>query len=266
MPDRPLAAVGRPGVSRRPALAFLRRHRFALAIGGLIALLAVIVQQVLDYGYLVDLDYHVHELRLDLRYPQLYDPMFYLVMIGQRGPAAMVTGTIAVMLAWRFRTWRPILVLGGTLLALNLAVGGGKLYTARLKPAEGTADIFAGGIIFPSGHAANVVITWGIAVYLLGAYGVVRRRWIGTSIAAGASLIVGVGSIYLDTHWLSDILAGWAVGAIILMVAIRLDRRVTMSRIRELLRPSDDELARRGHDDVAAGQDGDRVRSGGGGR
>lgn len=266
MQDRPLAAVGRPGASRWRTVAFLRRHRFALTVGGLIASLAVIVQQVLDYGYLVDLDYHVHELRLDLRYPHLYDPLYYLVMIGQRGPAAMVTGTIAVMLAWRFRTWRPVLVLGGALLALNLVVGGGKLYTARLKPAEGTAEIFANGIIFPSGHAANVVITWGIAVYLLSAYGVVRRRWIGTAIAAAASFIVGVASIYLDTHWLSDILAGWAVGAIILMVAIRLDRRVTVSRVRELFRPSGEEIPTRGRDDVAAGQDRDRVRSGGGGR
>jgi membrane-associated phospholipid phosphatase len=43
-------------------------------------------------------------------------------------------------------------------------------------------------------------------------------------------LIVGIGSIYLDTHWVTDILSGWLSGIAILMVTIALDRHYTVSR------------------------------------
>jgi membrane-associated phospholipid phosphatase len=36
--------------------------------------------------------------------------------------------------------------------------------------------------------------------------------------------MVGVTSIYLDTHWMTDILAGWLAGAAILMVTVWLDQ------------------------------------------
>ncbi len=201
------------------------RHRFAVTFTVALIALTWIVEQVLVSGSLVTFDYTVHYLRLDLRYPQIYTAMFYLVMIGQRGPTAIPALVVTVLLAWRQRSWRPLVLFGGSLLALNLLVAAGKFATARLKPADSSAALFNGGTIFPSGHASNVVLTWGIVAYLLVRYGPVRRVRAGAIATAVASVVVGVASIYLDTHWVSDILAGWLTGLVILMTAIALDRR-----------------------------------------
>jgi len=207
------------------------RHRFAITLTSVLLALTAITQQVLVMGPLVSGDYAVHNLRIDLRYPQFYDAMLYLVMVGQRGPTAIPAIVLAVALAVRARTWRPVLLLGFALLALNCAVGLVKLSVARALPADNTAAVFVNnGIIYPSGHASNVIVTWGIATYLLVRYGPMKRYEIGVVVTATASLIVGIGSIYLDTHWVSDILAGWLSGIAILMITVALDRRFPVVR------------------------------------
>jgi membrane-associated phospholipid phosphatase len=211
-------------ISHRVLHAVIQR-RFAITLTFVVIALSVTTQQVLVMGPLVSADYAIHNLRFDLRYPQYYDAMLYLVMVGQRGPTAIPVIVIAVVLARRLRSWRPVLLLGFALLALNGIVGLAKISIARALPSDNTAAVFVGnGIIFPSGHASNVVVTWGIASYLLTRYGPIKRYDVGVAITVMASLMVGVTSIYLDTHWLTDILAGWLAGTAILMVTVWLDQ------------------------------------------
>lgn len=226
------------GVRRsvRSAGTWLTRNRWLIAFAVVAGATVFVIEQVLVSGTLVDFDYYVHYLRLDQRYPSVYNPIFYLVMLGQRGPTAIPAFVVACILAWRRRSWRPALALGLSLLTLNLIVGVGKLWTARLKPSDNSTALFSGGIIFPSGHASNVVVTWGVVAYLLVRYGPLRKYWPGALVTTIATLIVGLSSIYLDTHWVSDILAGWLLGLAIVMATVWLDRRVPAGWSRRLRR------------------------------
>lgn len=71
-----------------------------------------------------------------------------------------------------------------------------------------------GGDIFPSGHTANAVVTWGILAYLASTPR--ARRWL-SAVSAVVSLGVGLTTVYLGTHWLSDVVLGWAAGLLVLL-------------------------------------------------
>ncbi len=71
-----------------------------------------------------------------------------------------------------------------------------------------------GGDIFPSGHTANAVVTW--ESWLIPASTPRARRWLSAP-SAVTSLGVGLTTVYLGTHWLSDVLLGWAAGLLILL-------------------------------------------------
>lgn len=84
----------------------------------------------------------------------------------------------------------------------------------RLRPDLAFADHAAWGMSFPSGHASMSAIVF----LTLGALMAdTRSRWIERvfilAIASGATFLVGVSRVALGVHWVTDVLAGWALGA-----------------------------------------------------
>jgi PAP2 superfamily protein len=104
------------------------------------------------------------------------------------------------------------------LLLLNVSVGAVKLSTQREGPhyanVIGSNEMWLNGDIFPSGHTANAVVTWGILAYLATSPG--ARRGLSV-IAAVFSLTIGATTVYLGTHWVSDVLLGWVAGLLVLL-------------------------------------------------
>lgn len=70
---------------------------------------------------------------------------------------------------------------------------------------------------YPGGHAVNTIVWYGVllllATALLRAYGKPDLpRWLWLTIRIGAPVIVTVVTVYLSFHWLTDSLAGLALG------------------------------------------------------
>lgn len=195
----------------------MSRHRIAL-FGGTLAFYLAIVFAVLIGSWLVTLDWKVMLFRPYQQWPGIHAFLDYYVVLGQRGPTAVMVACWLGWRSWRQHTLRPLLTLGASLLLLNLTVGAVKLGLGRLGPHYatqiGSAELFAGGDIFPSGHTANAVVTWGILAYL--ATTPRARRYL-SALSAVVSLGVGLTTVYLGTHWLSDVLLGWAAGLLILL-------------------------------------------------
>ncbi|GGT75479.1 phosphatase PAP2 family protein [Streptomyces lateritius] len=195
----------------------MTRTRLAL-FGGTLAFYLAIVVAVLLSTWLVTLDWKIMLFRPYQQWPELHAFLDYYVVLGQRGPTAVMVAAWLGWRSWRQHTLRPLLTLGAALLLLNVTVGAVKLGLGRLGPHYatqiGSAELFAGGDIFPSGHTANAVVTWGILAYL--ATTPRARRYL-SALSAVVALGVGLTTVYLGTHWLSDVLLGWAAGLLILL-------------------------------------------------
>ncbi|MCX5413529.1 phosphatase PAP2 family protein [Streptomyces sp. NBC_00059] len=209
----------------------MSRHRIAL-FGGTLAFYVAIVVAVLVSSWLVALDWKVMLFRPYQQWPELHAFLDYYVVLGQRGPTAVMVASWLGWRSWRQHTLRPLLTLGASLLLLNLSVGAVKLGLGRLGPHYatqiGSAELFAGGDIFPSGHTANAVVTWGILAYL--ATTPRARRYL-SALSAFVSLGVGLTTVYIGTHWLSDVLLGWAAGLLILLALPWFEPLITRAEV-----------------------------------
>ncbi|WP_329035990.1 phosphatase PAP2 family protein [Streptomyces sp. NBC_00178] len=209
----------------------MSRHRIAL-FGGTLAFYVAIVFAVLVSSWLVALDWKVMLFRPYQQWPGLHAFLDYYVVLGQRGPTAVMVAAWLGWRSWRQHTLRPLLTLGTSLLLLNVTVGAVKLGLGRLGPHYateiGSAELFAGGDIFPSGHTANAVVTWGILAYL--ATTPRARRYL-SAVSAFVSLGVGLTTVYIGTHWLSDVLLGWAAGLLILLALPWFEPLITRTEV-----------------------------------
>lgn len=215
-----------------------RPRRFPWSLAVLLVLLGVSIQQVLMHGPLLQIDQAAHDqlggglpcwnhgAAVQTHWSSMWLGLKVLEMFGARGPTAIFVAACAGMIGWHMRSWRPLVVLGAGLFALNGLVGATKLFTERPKPCNGIDYLFVHGEAFPSGHGANVVVTWGILVYLLIAYAGWRHRATLWTVFTLVCVGVAFASVCLDTHWTSDLIAGWLTGGVILRAVVLIDTHV----------------------------------------
>ena len=148
--------------------------------------------------------------------------------LGLRGLTATVLLIAAAFIAYKFKTWRPLNLAFLSVVLLNLVVGGFKLMLGRTKPRDGFDLLHAGGMSFPSGHASNAVLSWGILAYIIYRYARVDRYQgrLATAGVVAISLTVCIVSLIRRTHWFSDLLGGLFIGSALLVAVIAIDRYV----------------------------------------
>ena len=188
----------------------------------------VVTQQVLTNGTLVAYDKEINSQPK----PQFEGLAGFILRrlddLGLRSLTATVLLIAASYIAYKFKTWRPLNLAMISLLSLNLVVGSFKIVLGRTKPRDGFDLLHAGGMSYPSGHASNEVLSWGILAYLIYRYAKVDR-YQGRLASAGVVLIsitVCVVSLIRHTHWFSDLLGGLFVGSALLVAVIAIDRYV----------------------------------------
>lgn len=198
----------------------LPRWRGLLAAASVLgALYVVLLTAVVLRSPVVRLDEAVLRWAPMAHWPWLDDPLNVWVLLGQRAVCLAIAAVWLGIRAVRTGDPRPLLTLGLATLLLNVSVGLVKTVLARQGPLElgaaalrtGGSAVFDGGTIFPSGHTANAVVTWGLLAMLA------RRRRLAGVLAATVAGTVGLTTIYLGTHWVSDVVAGWLAGGLVLL-------------------------------------------------
>jgi membrane-associated phospholipid phosphatase len=187
---------------------------FTVAAGALAAwAFGGLTQDVVSHDDTVLADPHVTAWVIAHRIGWLTSTLHVLTWLGSTAviiPAGLVTGLYFVL---RHRDWRPLALLtaavAGAVGLYNIV----KPLVGRLRPPAADWIGHYTGAAFPSGHATQSAAFYAMLAIVLGAGLSTRRRAILWSSAALVALIVGASRIYLGAHWLTDVLAGYALGA-----------------------------------------------------
>ncbi len=144
--------------------------------------------------------------------------------IGRRALTTPFLLVWVLWLRWRTGRWRPLALAAVAVVAVNVTVGTMKVAVGRGSPSAAAPELFVGGVMWPSGHAANVAVTATMLIYLLRRYGHQHINWAAGAVAVAApSAVMATVSVSLGFHWLSDLLAGSIVGYLVAIAVIRLD-------------------------------------------
>jgi undecaprenyl-diphosphatase len=220
------------------------RSRAPKAMVWLLLVLAYVLLTAAVIGGSLVAEFDTAVLRWDpaARWPVLEPLLTWWVLLGQRAICSTLAALWLLARAVRERDFQPLLVFGAATFLMNVTVGLVKEVLGRLGPLQlgpdavlaGASQVFTDGTIFPSGHTANAVVTYGALAYL-------ARRWrrTGAVVAVLMAVSVGLTTVYLGTHWISDVLAGWIAGGLVLLALPAL-----LPLTRGLSRRMDQRLAR----------------------
>jgi membrane-associated phospholipid phosphatase len=128
--------------------------------------------------------------------------VFFLIRRNRRGPLWLDITAV----------WLAI----GVGYAINFTL---KTLFARSRPELSPLLLSPSGYSYPSGHAMASTVVYGCAAFLLARRSPAAGRWIIIAAVLWISLI-GLSRVYLDAHWPSDVLAGFAAGWLIVSAII----------------------------------------------
>ena len=96
----------------------------------------------------------------------------------------------------------------------------------RPRPSDVMHLVNEGGFSFPSGHSITSMFVYGLLIYLVRKN--VKNRKIAdllTIVFAVPLILIGPSRIYLGVHYPTDVLAGWCLGAAVVVIWIKLIRK-----------------------------------------
>ena len=218
---RPVARVLRPVARalRAPAMFVWNRltpGELGLELTTLLAIAAVggfaLISNAItisNQAYAV-FDERVARLAADIATPGAIDAAKVVSALGSPAVAIVLVVVTCGLLLWRGEV-RPAIALAAGLVVTYVLVHVLKDAYDRPRPASAVAA--AEGSSFPSGHAAYAVAWVACAVALTRALPSVATRFAFVTVGVVIAALVGVARLYLRLHWLSDVLAGWGLGA-----------------------------------------------------
>ncbi len=175
-------------------------------------LLLILVRN--QWGPLVELDLGASR---DLNHYALVHPGFVSAMqtvssVGSAPVYIAVFGAVALWLLWR-RLPRLALFVVVTMLGSSLLNGLVKAAVDRARPVLPDPVAHANGLSFPSGHAQSAMVA--ASVLLLVFLPALRGRWRTAAVTAGVVFVLAVGfaRVSLGVHFVSDVIAGYVLGA-----------------------------------------------------
>ena len=130
------------------------------------------------------------------------------------GSTVAVVSLTAVVGAWEWHRrpgWSGPLFLGLVVIGQSLLANLIKLAVDRARPTIDPLATFSGSS-FPSGHATAAAACYAGIALLVGRSRSRRTRSVLAGAAVAIAVAVGASRILLGVHWLSDVLAGLALG------------------------------------------------------
>lgn len=190
----------------------------------------------------------VWDYQLNRRWLYLFDPDLVwfaqniLDVVAGQAVCLPVLAVVAIVLAYRRQSWRPIIFALATEAAFFIGIGGLKLLFARPATTLHDPRFFQGGLLefgdrgisFPSGHSAEAVLIYGAAAYLIAHYSGASGRlvrvlhWVVIAVSVNSVVV----SFLLGWHWATDLIGGLIAGGLFLRILTQSDTRLRLRRNR----------------------------------
>ncbi|EWT05584.1 phosphoesterase PA-phosphatase [Intrasporangium chromatireducens Q5-1] len=215
LPERWRPAADRTIAWSAANLAFILFAGVSLSLAlALVDVSHEVYEAVVGHDGVAALDQPALDLALHWRSPGLDQAVTLFTDLGGGVGMPILATLVVVTLAVLQRAWTPVVIMvvaaAGSLL---MTVVGKDLIGRARPPLAFAVPPYESTPSFPSGHTLNATVLTTVAVYLI-LLGTTAawQRVVTVSVGAVFVVLMGLSRVFLGHHWLTDVIAGWAIG------------------------------------------------------
>ena len=147
--------------------------------------------------------------------------------LGSTGAVTLIAG-LCLAIGALIGPWRHGVIAAAVIGFTALGVEVVKSVVARERPEILEPILVEHGFSFPSGHATLSMTAYGVLTVLVWRTRLGRGAKLAVTILVGLIVLaVGVSRVWFGVHWPSDVLGGWIVGGVIVLLFADLTREVS---------------------------------------
>lgn len=191
----------------------MKKKRGVIFAAGLV--LFVLLTILMVTGNLQWFDDPIREWVYSIRNPALTEVLKVITYMGNWQTITLLCIVLLLFRKTRLRYGMPVSAGAIFVTIFNRII---KLIFKRPRPEESLHLIEEGGYSFTSGHSITSMVVFGLLIYLVRKY--VKNRKAANILTAALAvpwIFIGLSRIYMGVHFPSDVLAGWALGAAVLV-------------------------------------------------
>ncbi len=199
--------------------------RISVWSGFFLLLMFITAEVMTPHSFVVLTDQWVENLLFSVRTPFLLTLFNWVTLFGNTLIVIGMAGIVGAFLLYS-KTYRA--QIAGLAVTLIGAASTGyvmKILIERMRPSGLIPSLIETSFSFPSGHATAAMAFYGFVAYLLCTLFPAKKL---TVLAAAIAIIVSVGfsRLYLGVHFPSDVLAGYILGCLWILVGIGVTERI----------------------------------------
>lgn len=202
------------------------RNRKLLAVGLAAAAGFFLLFYLVENGLIDGFDDPVRQFFYDLRRPWLTTIVRGITYLGNWQTIVVLCLALLILKPTRVTYGIPVSVGAIFVTILNRWI---KSLVQRPRPDAALHLIEQGGFSFPSGHSITSMFVYGMLILLIRTNVKNKRKAnILTGLLAIPMFLVGLSRIYLGVHYPTDVLAGWCLGIVVIVVLFRIFYRISV--------------------------------------
>lgn len=213
---------------------FRKYELFTLALNlASLAALAGIIEELTDSSFKLGFDVYINAVMASISPAGsfLATASYWISAAGSTYVMTILGLTACFILAYRAR-WRSAVIMAFSTIAASLATGLMKEFFMGERPLNALVSLADPS--FPSGHAAMAAAFFTSLAYICAPriHSWVRRELFLVACVLG-TILIGLSRLFLNVHWVTDVVAGWALGIFAATASILLVRYVSVLLVRK---------------------------------
>lgn len=192
----------------------MKRKSFWLLVISIITFISILL--LFQFNYVESIDVYGKNIQNIFIHPGFKLPFLTITNIMSTVGIVVILGFTVYLLRQKDAKKDIILYISAILICLivtNLI----KIIIRRSRPLDMLLDV--SGFSFPSSHASISMVVYGYLIILLKRYYHGKRKIMYTTLCILMILLTGLSRIYFNVHYITDVIAGFSLGLIILSIS-----------------------------------------------